>query len=119
MGSFPPTFHVKAGTSSVGIKAMMRILMGGMFLTVCFIIMMAPKVSDCSILHPPASVLRSRRSPLSASDGEIISASRGFVGNPLYRPYGFGSWGWGSNGFGSHAFVTQSPFYGSYQYLYG
>merc|ERR1712106_767075 len=35
--------------------------------------------------------------PLSLADGnaEPINAMDGFYGNPLYRPYGFGSWGYG------------------------
>merc|ERR1712008_203003 len=31
--------------------------------------------------------------PLSEGNSESIQAYYGFYGNPIYRPYGFGSWG--------------------------
>jgi len=41
--------------------------------------------------------------PLSDGDAESIPAFYGFYGNPIYRPYGFGSWGWGSANYGYNA----------------
>merc|ERR1712098_61056 len=54
-------------------------------------------------------------SPLSDGHGESIQAFYGFYGNPLYRPYGFGSWGFGSEGFGLRSIVSQpNSVYGGY-----
>jgi len=52
------------------------------------------------------------------SDAEHIHAFNGFYGNPIYRPYGFGSWGVGSAGFGKKMMVVSRPnsFYGGYSY---
>ena len=70
-------------------------------------------LAHCGFLLPSSS--RQRRSALSSSDGEIISSFRGFVGYPIYRPYGFGAWGWGSHGFGQSVLEAASPYYGRYQ----
>merc|ERR1712184_135243 len=50
------------------------------------------------------------------SDSEHIQAYNGFYGNPIYRPYGFGSWGVGSVGFGNKMMVSNRPnsLYGGY-----
>eukprot|EP00091_Calanus_sinicus_P010941 TRINITY_DN25013_c0_g1_i1.p1 TRINITY_DN25013_c0_g1~~TRINITY_DN25013_c0_g1_i1.p1 ORF type:complete len:113 (-),score=29.37 TRINITY_DN25013_c0_g1_i1:202-498(-) len=57
-----------------------------------------------------------KRSALSAGDGESIQAYHGFYGNPIYRPYGFGSWGWGSEGFGYNTIVSRPNVYGGYYF---
>merc|ERR1711913_82108 len=62
-----------------------------------------------------------KRSPdaLSLAEGnaEPITALNGFYGNPLYRPYGFGSWGVGSTGFMKNSVLVTGPnFYGGYHY---
>merc|ERR1712027_114865 len=60
-----------------------------------------------------------KRSPgaMSLADGnaEPIHAMNGFYGNPLYRPYGFGSWGYGSAGYMSHSLEIPNV-YGGYHF---
>eukprot|EP00090_Calanus_glacialis_P036420 TRINITY_DN621_c0_g1_i4.p1 TRINITY_DN621_c0_g1~~TRINITY_DN621_c0_g1_i4.p1 ORF type:complete len:104 (+),score=26.25 TRINITY_DN621_c0_g1_i4:42-314(+) len=52
---------------------------------------------------------------LAEGNAEPISAMNGFYGNPIYRPYGFGSWGYGSAGYGLHSTVVYGPnFYGGF-----
>merc|ERR1712098_957416 len=72
-------------------------------------------VSPC--LSHSLQVVRREAEPMSLADGdaEPIYAMNGFYGNPLYRPYGFGSWGWGSAGYGLNRVVVKgNNIYGGY-----
>jgi len=52
---------------------------------------------------------------LADGDSEPVYAMQGFYGNPLYRPYGFGSFGWGSTNFmRGHTVVTGPNIYGGF-----
>merc|ERR1712105_568602 len=52
---------------------------------------------------------------LADGDSEPVYAMQGFYGNPLYRPYGFGSFGWGSTNFmRGHTAVAGPNIYGGY-----
>merc|ERR1712128_52901 len=46
---------------------------------------------------------------LAEGNAEPINAMNGFYGNPIYRPYGFGSWGYGSHGYGVHSTTLYGP----------
>merc|ERR1711892_1351033 len=58
-----------------------------------------------------ASPVKRSAAPLSLAEGnaESINAMNGFYGNPIYRPYGFGSWGYGSHGYGVHSTTLYGP----------
>merc|ERR1712227_197359 len=86
------------------------------FLTMMHFIVVLLSLLSTMIYSGVLGAAVQRRSPLSASDGEIMTSKRGFIGNPIYRPYGFSSWGWGSTGYGVNMFISESPFYGSYRY---
>merc|ERR1712123_310292 len=57
------------------------------------------------------SPVKRSAAPLSLAEGnaEPINAMNGFYGNPIYRPYGFGSWGYGSHGYGVHSTTLYGP----------
>merc|ERR1712128_116497 len=57
------------------------------------------------------SPVKRSAAPLSLAEGnaEPINAMNGFYGNPIYRPYGFGSWGYGSHGYGVHSPTLYGP----------
>merc|ERR1711892_308877 len=61
-----------------------------------------------------SSPVKRSAAPLSLAEGnaEPINAMNGFYGNPIYRPYGFGSWGYGSHGYGVHS----TTLYGHHTY---
>jgi len=64
-------------------------------------------------------VVKRAADAMSLADGnaEPISAMDGFYGNPLYRPYGFGSWGYGSTGYMRNSIIVQGPnLYGGFYY---
>merc|ERR1712106_893935 len=58
-----------------------------------------------------ASPVKRSAAPLSLAEGnaESINAMNGFYGNPIYRPYGVGSWGYGSDGYGLHTNTLYGP----------
>merc|ERR1712106_385248 len=65
----------------------------------------------------PHQIVRRSADAMSLADGsaEPIYAMNGFYGNPLYRPYGFGSWGFGSAGYGLNSVVVPGKnIYGGY-----
>merc|ERR1711892_1041486 len=57
------------------------------------------------------SPVKRSAAPISLAEGnaEPINAMNGFYGNPIYRPYGFGSWGYGSHGYGEHSTTLYGP----------
>ena len=52
---------------------------------------------------------------LAVGGAEPVDAMRGFYGNPLYRPYGFGAWGFGSHGYMLNSLVLPN-LYGGFHY---
>merc|ERR1711864_48037 len=79
-------------------------------LPIIALVFLIVSLGDCSPVKRSADAFG-----LADGESEPIYAMQGFYGNPLYRPYGFGSFGWGSPNFMvGHTVVRGPNIYGGF-----